>query len=158
MPPDVSVNGAAPAADAILTAAAARGAVQSLAYAGEVTPQEAFTLQQSHGAIIVDVRSHFEYQFIGRVPGSVLVPWKFWPSGESNPHFLAQLKQYCRPDDIVLLLCRSAARSHAAAILATEAGFSRVYNILEGFEGAINENFHRGDTGWRRAGLPWVQD
>jgi rhodanese-related sulfurtransferase len=143
----------------ILAEAAARGAAKSLAYAGEVTPREAHELQLTAGAHIIDVRSRFEYQYIGRVPGSSLIEWKFWPSGELNPHFLAELQRQCRPDDIVLLLCRSAVRSHAAAVVAAGAGFKRVCNILEGFEGDLDANGQRGRLGgWRLAGLPWVQD
>ncbi len=141
----------------ILADAAARGAAKSLAYAGEVTPREAWELQQTAGARIVDVRSRFEYEYIGRVPDSTLVEWKFWPSGELNHHFIAELQQHCGHDDIVLLLCRSAVRSHAAATSAAAAGFPRVFNILEGFEGDLNQHQQRGHAGWRSAGLPWIQ-
>lgn len=104
------------------------------------------------------MRSRFEYEYIGRIPDSALVEWKFWPSGELNPHFIAQLQQQCHHDDIVLLLCRSAVRSHAAATAAAAVGFTRVFNILEGFEGELNEHQQRGHAGWRKAGLPWIQD
>ena len=46
-----------------------------------------------------------------------------------------------------------------AAVAAAEAGFTRVYNVLEGFEGEINEQKQRGgDGGWRSHRLPWIQD
>ncbi len=42
---------------------------------------------------------------------------------------------------------------------ATKAGFTNVFNILEGFEGDLDEQQRRGAfNGWRHAGLPWVQD
>ena len=47
----------------------------------------------------------------------------------------------------------------AAARAATEAGFTQVFNVLEGFEGDLDGQRQRGDTGgWRHWGLPWVQD
>jgi len=59
----------------------------------------------------------------------------------------------------VLLLCRSGKRSALAAEAATKAGFTSVFNVLEGFEGELNEAQHRGTAdGWRFRGLPWVQD
>jgi len=50
-------------------------------------------------------------------------------------------------------------RSDDAALAAVESGFKRVYNVLEGFEGQIDVTQQRGKiNGWRRAGLPWIQD
>ena len=145
-------------AEEILAQAVERGHARNLPYAGEVTPVEAHLLATAHGARIVDVRSAFEYEYIGRVPQSVLIAWKYWPSGEFNPHFLTELRRQCNADDIVLFLCRSGVRSHSAAIAATEAGYIRAFNILEGFEGDLNESGQRGHLGgWRKAGLPWVQ-
>jgi hypothetical protein len=34
-----------------------------------------------------------------------------------------------------------------------------VFNVLEGFEGDLDEQQQRGEAGgWRRWGLPWQQD
>lgn len=61
--------------------------------------------------------------------------------------------------DTVLLLCRSGKRSALAAEEATKAGFTHVYNVLEGFEGDLDDESHRGTLeGWRFRGLPWVQE
>ena len=143
----------------ILAVAAQRARVSSLPYAGEVTPQEAYRLFSAHGAKIVDVRSRFEYDVIGRVPGTPLISWKHWPSGEPNTNFLAELRGQCAIDDIVLFLCRSGVRSHFTAIAAATTGFAQAFNILEGFEGDLDRRGQRGHTGgWRKAGLPWIQD
>jgi rhodanese-related sulfurtransferase len=143
----------------ILQRAAARGKSAGLPYAGEVTPQEAFTLHSQYGAKIIDVRSKLEHDYIGRIPDAPLNEWKFWPCGESNPKFMETLQAQARPDEVVLFLCRSGARSHSAAIVATEAGYIHAYNILEGFEGDLDANKQRGKVGgWRKAGLPWVQN
>ena len=143
----------------ILARAASRGQTASLTYAGEVTPQEAYRLFSAHGAKIIDVRSRFENQYIGRVPGAPLVPWKHWPSGETNVHFLTELQARCETSDIILFLCRSGIRSHATAEVAAAAGFKLAFNILEGFEGDLDQHRRRGNIGgWRKAGLPWIQD
>jgi len=58
----------------------------------------------------------------------------------------------------VLFLCRSGARSRAAAMAATAAGYARAYNVAEGFEGDLDAEGHRGRVnGWKVAGLPWRQ-
>ena len=143
----------------ILARAASRGQTASLTYAGEVTPQEAYLLFSAHGAKIIDVRSRFENQYIGRIPGTPLVPWKHWPSGETNADFLTELQARCETSDIILFLCRSGIRSHATAEVAGAAGFKLAFNILEGFEGDLDQHRQRGNIGgWRKAGLPWIQD
>ena len=143
----------------ILARATQRGQKSSLPYAGEVTPEEAYRLFSAYKAKIIDVRSRFEYQFIGRIPGTPLVSWKHWPSGETNADFLPELHAQCAADNIVLFLCRSGIRSHATAKVAVAAGFRQAFNILEGFEGDLDQRGQRGNIGgWRKAGLPWIQD
>ena len=64
-----------------------------------------------------------------------------------------------RRDTTLLFLCRSAVRSHHAAASAATAGFSHAFNVLEGFEGDGDDRRQRGHLGgWRKAGLPWIQD
>ncbi|MNW19800.1 hypothetical protein D3C71_2199410 [compost metagenome] len=56
----------------------------------------------------------------------------------------------------MLFLCRSAARSKHAARLAAEAGYSYAMDVLEGFEGARDEEYHRKTVeGWCKRNLPW---
>ena len=58
----------------------------------------------------------------------------------------------------MLFLCRSGARSRAAAIAMTRAGFTQAFNVAGGFEGDLDGERHRGhDNGWKAAGLPWRQ-
>ena len=58
----------------------------------------------------------------------------------------------------VVIICRSGQRSVAAGVELEKAGFADVYNVLEGFEGPLDESHHRGTLGgWRKAGLPWEQ-
>ena len=144
---------------AILELARRRGAAKELTYAGEVTPLEAWTLVESApGTVIVDVRTHAEWNWVGRVPNAVEIEWMHWPERDRNANFLKQLEAQVDKEGMVLFLCRSAQRSHHAAALATEHGFNQCYNILEGFEGDKDANQQRGAVGgWRKAGLPWIQ-
>jgi rhodanese-related sulfurtransferase len=58
----------------------------------------------------------------------------------------------------VFLLCRSGARSRAAAIALTEAGFRQAFNISDGFEGDADQDGHRCNrNGWKAENLPWRQ-
>lgn len=134
-----------------------RGRELGLPYAGALTPAEAHALMQA-GAKLVDVRTIPELMYVGRVPGSVFVEWASYPNNARNPEFLDQLAGQVGPEDTLMFLCRSGHRSHAAAAVATQAGFKDAYNVLEGFEGDRDPEQHRGTlNGWRKAGLPWVQ-
>jgi rhodanese-related sulfurtransferase len=110
------------------------------------------------GARLVDVRTRAELDFVGRIPGALLIEWMSYPEGSRNPEFLAQLEAAAGKGVPLMFICRSGNRSHAAAMLAAEAGWSECYNVLEGFEGDRDANRHRNTIGgWKVAGLPWVQ-
>lgn len=142
---------------AIKQAAADRAQQLKLPYAGALTPAEAHTLMQA-GAKLVDVRTLPELLYVGRVPGSLPVEWQTYPGNHLNPEFLTQLAQVAKPEDALMFICRSGARSHSAAAAATQAGWRESYNVLEGFEGDKDAAQHRNIVGgWRKAGLPWVQ-
>jgi len=142
----------------ILARAAERARSSELDYGGAVTPEEAWAIVTAGEARLIDVRTRFEWEWVGHVPGTIQIEWKQLPAMEVNPQFLPDLGKAAKKDEVILLLCRSGIRSHAAAVLATQAGFRSVYNILGGFEGDLDENQQRGKRGgWRKAGLPWVQ-
>ncbi len=143
----------------ILDRAAERGRGERVPYAGLVTPGEAWRLQRAGAAAIVDVRTRAEWEYVGRVPDSHLVEWRRYGESAPNPAFLAQLAGIFDRDTTLLFLCRSAVRSHHAAASAAAAGFSHAFNVLEGFEGDGNDQRQRGHLGgWRKTGLPWIQD
>ncbi|MDP1956284.1 MAG: rhodanese-like domain-containing protein [Polaromonas sp.] len=126
-------------------------------YAGDVSPQLAYLWWQSGQAVLVDVRSDAEREWVGFVPGAAAVAWKQWPGMAMNPGFDAALHAAVPPGMKAVLLCRSGVRSIAAAKRATELGLE-AYNILEGFEGNPDADGHRGNVGgWRKLGLPWKQ-
>jgi rhodanese-related sulfurtransferase len=141
----------------IKKAAAERGRKMGLGYAGALLPAEAHALMQQ-GAKLVDVRTQPELNYVGKVPGALMIEWQTWPGGRPNPEFLGELAASVSKDTPVMFLCRSGARSHAAAETATRAGWKECYNVLEGFEGDKDAAEHRNSVnGWRKAGLPWVQ-
>ena len=133
-------------AQPIFERAAARAEEQGLAYAGAVTPQEAQALHAAGVATIVDVRTRSEYEEVGRVAYTELIEWRRDGQAQPDPAFAHRLLSRYRTDEALLLICRSGVRSHYAAEVAAQAGFARVYNVLDGFE-----------AGWRPAGLPGVK-
>ncbi|WP_062077399.1 rhodanese-like domain-containing protein [Demequina globuliformis] len=134
-------------------------------FAGHLTPTEAWDLLQANpDARLVDVRTAAEWQWVGLPDTSalghepVLIEWVSYPSMSRNVDFVDQLRESGVPTDAPLVfLCRSGQRSIGSATAATAAGFGPCYNITEGFEGALDENGHRGAEGWKAAGLPWRQ-
>lgn len=116
-------------------------------------------------AQLCDVRTDAEWNFvgipdlheIGREP--VLIPWQLYPSMQRNGDFVEHLREAgLTPDMPVYFICRSGARSMAAAQAAAMAGFIEVYNVADGFEGPPDGQGHRGEVGgWKAAGLPWRQ-
>lgn len=130
-----------------------------LAYAGIVSPTQAWAWFQAGEAVIVDVRTKEELHFVGQVPGSVHVAWANGTAMNRNPRFVKELEAKLQKQQKILLLCRSSKRSAEAAKVATQAGFTQVYNIAQGFEGDLNAQQQRGTLGgWRYANLPWQQN
>lgn len=135
-----------------------------MTYAGDITPGEAFSLlEQEPGATLVDVRTAAEWNYVGLPDLTslgkqvVTVEWLSYPSGAVNPDFVQQVRDAAPDADPILLLCRSGVRSVAAAEALAAAGLPNSYNVLEGFEGGLDEDGHRSVNGWKLAGLPWRQ-
>ncbi|MBL8390194.1 MAG: MBL fold metallo-hydrolase [Hydrogenophaga sp.] len=127
-------------------------------YAGDVSPQLAWRWVQAGEAVLVDVRTDAEREWVGFVPGAVPVAWKQWPGMAMNPQFDDAVRAAADGGRKLVLLCRSGVRSVAAAKRATELGL-QAYNILEGFEGDPDGQGQRGRKGgWRFQGLPWRQN
>ncbi|MCQ8897145.1 rhodanese-like domain-containing protein [Limnobacter humi] len=147
----------------LLNRAKQRAQERDLPYLGALTPDESWQLLQTDDtAVLVDVRTHAEADWVGQVSlsydRSCHVEWSTYPDGTRNPDFVAELKARVQPHQIVLFLCRSGVRSHHAAAAAAEQGYIHAINILEGFEGDKNEHHRRStQNGWRFRGLPWEQ-
>jgi rhodanese-related sulfurtransferase len=139
-----------------------------MSYAGDITPLQAWKLLSDNpDAVLVDVRTDAEWRFVG-VPDLsslgrdvVYIEWNT-SGGTRNENLAAELKQLVPPaaadqERPVIFLCRSGNRSIGAAEVSTEVGLTPAYNVLDGFEGHLDANGHRGETGWRAVGLPWKQ-
>ena len=122
-------------------------------------PRAASEFLHAHpDAVLIDCRSEMEYLFVGHPIGAAHVAWNDGPDWDINPHFVGQVKKIASMNRPVVLICRSGQRSVAAGVELEKAGFSDVYNVLEGFEGPLDENHQRGTLGgWRNEGLPWEQ-
>ncbi len=127
-------------------------------YAGDISPELAAQWFAEGSAVLVDIRTDAEREWVGFVPGAVPLAWKQWPGMAMNPSFDDGLRAAVPAGGKAVLLCRSGVRSIAAARRAAELGVE-AYNILEGFEGNPDAHGHRGQTGgWRKRGLPWKQN
>ena len=123
---------------------------------------------------ILDVRTPAEYIFIGHAPMAVNIPLKFLsgtlnpitlkPGMPTNDNFIADVKKKFKETDTILVMCRSGSRSAAAVNLMAKAGFQKVYNIVDGFEGDSLKNpdsYQNGKriiNGWKNSGAPWTYD
>ena len=137
-----------------------------MSYAGDITPEEAWKLLiDDPEAVLVDCRTDAEWRFVGVPDLSALerdvvyVEWNRTDGKQQRrlrrrPAVAAGVTPGDRP---VVFLCRSGNRSIGAAEAATEAGIAPSYNVLDGFEGDLDEHKHRGGTGWKAVGLPWKQ-
>jgi rhodanese-related sulfurtransferase len=143
----------------ILETARQRGKTKHLPYSGELLPDEAYQLMQSApGAKLLDVRTKAECDWVGRVPGAIEIEWVTYPGMNKNPNFQTSLEQQIDKEALLMIICRSGIRSHHAASVAAQAGYTEVYSVIEGFEGDKDVEEHRNIlNGWRAARLPWTQ-
>jgi len=135
-----------------------------MSYAGDLTPIEAWeVLEREDDAVLVDVRTQAEWALVGVPDTSALgkqplfVEWSSLGRGPDPVAFVAAIREHIDPGTPVVLLCRSGQRSASAAEALTAAGLGPAYNVIDGFEGPVDENGHRGAAGWRADGLPWRQ-
>lgn len=139
-------------------------------YAGDVAPSEAWaTLEGDASAALVDVRTVPEWSFVGVADLSALgkrpifQEWQTFPSMQVDPAFADRVARALEAqgaglDAPVFFLCRSGARSQAAAAALAARGYSRCFNVEGGFEGPLDAHRRRGAiAGWKADGLPWAQ-
>jgi len=138
-------------------------------YAGDLSSQETWErLSRDGTAQLIDCRTIAEWNFVG-VPDltsvnrqTLLCEWQHFPPA-ANPNFVQDVTEALKgtgyqPGTPLYFLCRSGARSRAAAIAMTSAGFGPCFNVSDGFEGVLDSARHRGARGgWKAAGLPWIQ-
>jgi rhodanese-related sulfurtransferase len=130
-------------------------------------PREAWAWLQAKAAdapgqspLFVDVRMEIESLYVGRPPGVVHVAWYDYPDLTPDPaRFARQVEEEAGDKDRpVLLICRSGKRTLDAGLALEAAGFTEVAHVVHGFEGELDDRFHRSTVnGWRYEGLPWEQ-
>ncbi len=125
-------------------------------------PKEAWALLNQHPeALFVDVRMEVESIYVGRPPGVHMIAWYEYPELTPNaPDFVRQVEREAQNNKTrtVVLICRSGKRTVDAALALEAAGFTDVINVVHGFEGDLDDKFHRSTrNGWRFDGLPWEQ-
>lgn len=140
---------------------------------GAMSPVETFeALSTDPTTMLVDVRTRAEWAFVGGADIDVtgrpqcFLEWLSFPAMAPNDGFLPALDAEVRRHGAKCLffICRSGARSHDAAV-ASRAYFAErgidiaCVNVLEGFEGPLDREGHRGRVaGWKAHGLPWRQN
>ncbi len=138
----------------------------------QINAREAFELlKKDTNSALIDVRTFEEFNFVGFVePQSfgnrlVLLPWQLFPEMKENPEFANDLEASLEKvfgkktqDSSLLFICRTGARSNAAAAFAINLGYKNCFNVVSGFEGDLNRDGHRGQVnGWKAENLPWRQ-
>lgn len=123
-------------------------------------------------AFFVDVRDPLELELVGaptgidaNIPAALLTrdydPARRGHAWEPNPGFPAEVEAALAArgfgkDHPILVSCRSGGRSALAARRLIAAGFTEVWNVVDGFEGDMDRATGARDmNGWRNAGLPW---
>ncbi len=139
-----------------------------------VTAREAYEMWKADPERIkvLDVRTHVEYALNGHggmaanVP--LLVPSVKWDiekcdyTNVLNTEFVAGVTRRFKLDDTILAICRSGTRSAVAVDFLTKAGFTNVYNIIDGFDGDKVDDPEsiwygvRKRNGWKNSAVPWT--
>lgn len=126
-------------------------------------------LKNDAGTVLIDVRTRPEWAFVGLPDLSTLskrvvtIEWQTFPDNRIDTGFVEKLSGLLEgagvaKDAELFFICRSGARSHAAAAAMAGAGYTRCRNVADGFEGPLDPTQKRGQVaGWKAAGLPWRQ-
>ena len=144
------------------------------------TAQDAYDMvkEAPDKVLFIDVRTRGELQFVGmptlvdaNVPVLVETSPPQWDEANStfklapNPKFVEGVgvrlaQKGLTRDDRIILICQGGVRAARAANALTQAGFTKVYTTIDGFEGdPVADGAHKGErlvNGWRNAGLPWT--
>ncbi|MEI8324139.1 MAG: rhodanese-like domain-containing protein [Betaproteobacteria bacterium] len=125
-----------------------------------LSPQQAFdALRAEANTLLIDCRTEVEFYYVGHPTDAINIEWNTGVDFDINPHFSDQvLRMAGRKERAIILICRSGKRSVDAGLELERHGFTHVRNVLEGFEGELDAEHHRGAVGgWRMRGLPWRQ-
>lgn len=127
-------------------------------------PKQAWALLQSPATgappLFIDVRMEIESLYVGRPPLAENIPWYEYPDMTPDPAAFAAAVERAAGSKhrTLVLICRSGKRSSDAARALEATGFTDLVNVVHGFEGDLDDDFHRSRlNGWRFDGLPWEQ-
>jgi len=131
----------------------------------QINSQLAFEkLINNKKSFLIDVRTSEEHHFVGIVDSTkfdnrmILLPWQTLPNMQLNPNFSQELLNKFSLDSELFFLCRTGGRSQQSALLANQLGFNYCHNIINGFEGDLDNNGQRGNiNGWKASNLSWRQ-
>ena len=124
--------------------------------------------------LFIDVRTRAEAMFVGMTNSvdalapfvelqELMIEW----DGQRSAYKLEPMQEFVTEvgrrlqqkslskTDTVVLICRSGDRSSRAANRLLEAGYSRVFTVVDGFEGDMSPDGRRSVNGWKNSGLPW---
>ena len=122
---------------------------------------------------IIDVRTPEEYLFVGhptmawKIPVAVQI-YEWDAEKQKFPmkplaDFVSRCSEVAKPDDTLMLMCRSGGRSAIAVNMLAQAGFRHAYNIVDGMEGDANADSDSVaqaqplQDGWKNSGCPWTK-
>ena len=135
------------------------------------------TLSNMDKTLFIDTRTPSELNYLGAATVmDAHVPLVFmdttgWDDKKhrylraDNKNFVADVEARLKQkgltkDDTVILMCRSGKRSATAVNMLADAGFTRVYSVVDGYEGdKAKEGENKGKrtvNGWKNSGLPWT--
>lgn len=141
-----------------------------------LTARSAYQIKENlhERALLIDVRTAEEAAFKGVATSiDALVPLKrivrpyetVTAKGTlkmvDNAHFVAQVDRLLaarkgqRSSTPVLVMCGGGWRSAEAAQKLIDAGYSQVFNVVDGLDGDHGPDGRRDVNGWKKAGLPW---
>jgi rhodanese-related sulfurtransferase len=127
----------------------------------EVSSKEALGLLKEPNTYLIDVRSIAEYVFVGHPRMAHNIPLMFWDEElqdfKSNDTFVDDVRSRFKAEDRLIFICRSGGRSLRAARRVKNAGYTRVFNITQGFEGDKNAEGYRVVNGWKNR-LPYTYE
>ncbi len=141
-----------------------------------VTSKDAYAMWQAapDQVKIIDVRTPEEFLYVGHPAMAWKIPFamqsyewdaeKKWFPITPVPDFVARIQTMAKPDDTILLMCRSGDRSALAVNQLAKAGFTKAYTVTDGMEGdkvSNPESLFKGQrlvNGWKNSGCPWTYD
>jgi len=110
--------------------------------------QQLITMQDTGHPLVIDVRTHKEWNETGSIPGSQILPF-FSATGEYNvQQWLANLEKLkSSPDQPVILVCRSGRRSNLVGnILTKQFKMKNIYQLDGGINGWLKNGHHLDKT------------